>query len=63
MSKRSLSVAFGAFAVSMLVAGVAFADCPGHSTESAQSVAPSTIVQANPPALPMTPAPETKTGG
>ncbi len=63
MSKHSISLAFGAFAASVLVAGAAFAACPGHSTESAQAVAPAKIVQANPPALPMTPAPETKTGG
>ncbi len=63
MSKSSISLAFGAFAASILVAGAAFAECAGHSTESAQSVVPAKMVQATPSAVPMTPAPETKTGG
>lgn len=61
MTRMSLSAVAGALAASFGLAGAALAGCPGHSTQSVQSEAPATVVDSTVP--PMTPAPETKTGG
>lgn len=61
MTRMSLYTVAGAFVASLGLAGAALADCAGHSMQSVQSEAPATVVDVTMP--PMTPAPETKTGG